>query len=239
MVTTADLISYWKLDESSGDAIDAHDSHDCGVYGATQGVTGKINNAYSFDGVNDYIYSSWYSTGTVKSISFWAKSDNTSFSSMAHVIDGGGSNGTITQFNIRGDLTGDPLQIYASDGSNYKYYQYDNVFTDTNWHFFVMITSGNTISLYKDGSLVSSTSSGGSATGDLYFNADSSNHYGFGRRNSGADRYFAGDLDEVGMWSKTLTSSDVSDLWNDGDGLADPFNSTTTTHNAPFFGVNF
>ena len=39
------LISYWKLDEESGDAIDACGNNDGTVTGATQGAAGKINTA--------------------------------------------------------------------------------------------------------------------------------------------------------------------------------------------------
>src|SRR6056297_932617 len=70
------LVSYYSLDESSGDAIDYISGNDGTPNGGvTQGVTGQVNGAYSFDGSNDYInignlqndiftWSVWFNTDT-------------------------------------------------------------------------------------------------------------------------------------------------------------------------------
>jgi hypothetical protein len=50
-----DLVAYYDFDETSGDLLDKFGSADGTLYGATQGQTGKINNAYLFDGTNDSI----------------------------------------------------------------------------------------------------------------------------------------------------------------------------------------
>lgn len=43
----SNLISYWELDESTGDAIDSHGSNNGVVTGATQGVTVRIDDSYN------------------------------------------------------------------------------------------------------------------------------------------------------------------------------------------------
>jgi len=51
MALTDNLVSYYKLDESSGNAIDAHGDNDGTLTGnITQNSTGKINTGYAFDG---------------------------------------------------------------------------------------------------------------------------------------------------------------------------------------------
>src|SRR6056297_1422363 len=52
---TPSLTSYYKLDGTSGDVIDSHGTNDGTNNGATRGETGKINDAFDFDGSNDYI----------------------------------------------------------------------------------------------------------------------------------------------------------------------------------------
>ena len=42
---------------------------------------------------------------------------------------------------------------------------------------------------------------------------------GFG----GASQYFAGTIDEVGIWSRALTSTEVTSLYNGGAGFQYPF----------------
>lgn len=53
------LVAYYPLNETSGNAINqapaTFGTLNGTVTGATQGVAGQIGNAYSFDGVNDYI----------------------------------------------------------------------------------------------------------------------------------------------------------------------------------------
>src|ERR1019366_5212490 len=49
------LVSYWKLDELSGIAIDASDGNNGTQLNTTQGVAGKLNNAYSFNGFSSKI----------------------------------------------------------------------------------------------------------------------------------------------------------------------------------------
>jgi len=50
------LVGHWKLNETSGAVIDSSGLGNNGTnYGATTGVAGKFNKAYSFDGANDYV----------------------------------------------------------------------------------------------------------------------------------------------------------------------------------------
>ena len=49
------LVSYWKLDEFSGAVIDSVGLNNGINNGATQGASGKIGTAYSFNGTTDYI----------------------------------------------------------------------------------------------------------------------------------------------------------------------------------------
>ena len=54
MVSTTNLKSYYKFDETTGTtADDAHGTNDLTISGATLGATGKVGTAFSYDGSND------------------------------------------------------------------------------------------------------------------------------------------------------------------------------------------
>jgi|WetSurMetagenome_2_1015567.scaffolds.fasta_scaffold64666_3 hypothetical protein len=44
------IAGFWKLDETSGNAIDANGNYPGTVTGTTRGLSGKFGYAYSFDG---------------------------------------------------------------------------------------------------------------------------------------------------------------------------------------------
>jgi len=74
-------VAYYKLEETSGNAIDVVNSYNGTLFGGvTQGVTGKIGNAYSFDGVDGRvdlptsIYNDFDSNNFT--LSFWAKANS-------------------------------------------------------------------------------------------------------------------------------------------------------------------
>jgi hypothetical protein len=86
------------------------------------------------------------------------------------------------------------------------------------WTHVVMTYDGSVERIYINGSLDSSWSGTGSIV-------NSSDHLGIGMNlNTNGNPYasynrpFAGSIDEVGLWSRALTGSEVSDLWNGSHG---------------------
>jgi len=81
------------------------------------------------------------------------------------------------------------------------------------WQQFVERRSGGTFDLFYDDSLVATgTSSSALPT--------SSNPLLIGARNSGDGRNFTVDglVDEVAIWDRALSDSDIASLWNGGIG---------------------
>ncbi len=75
------LVSFWPLDEASGDAWDPINGNNGTVNGATQGASGQINTAYSFDGSDDYVDVGTFNTidtGESFSVSTWANIESLS-----------------------------------------------------------------------------------------------------------------------------------------------------------------
>jgi len=214
-----DITSYWKLDESSGIVIDQLGLNNGTNNGATTGVTGKINTAYNFIiADSDYINIS----------------NSTSINQ--YIINNEFSVSTWVNFNLRGtDATNNMVvfgrqnNIYintdkAADGFGYlevSFYMDDdsrqiakttiNPEIDT-WYHIVATYDGSNIYIYVDGV----------QEGTLAFSGtlrDSEEKIVFGQYGAGGD-YMDGIIDEVGLWPRALTPTEVTELYNGGDGLA-------------------
>jgi trimeric autotransporter adhesin len=83
------------------------------------------------------------------------------------------------------------------------------------WNQIIVDRSGNTLSIYLDGSLlVSDTSYVGSIN-------PSTNPLLIGRRDAQDGRDFSvdGRLDEIAIWNRALSTSEIASLWNGGAGM--------------------
>jgi hypothetical protein len=192
-----DIVSYYKLDESSGSVIDSAGSNDGTNNGATPNVAGKINTAYDFDTTGDDIDISSISISGDKTISMWVKADNSA-----------GEKWLIDSSTGR--------MIIASHAGVLSYYDSGWKATtldirDGNWkHVVAIITTGNVDFYVNDGtkqSLSITTNNIGGTTR-------------IGSHNNGNEYTWDGEIDEVGIWERALTSTEVTQLYNGGTGIS-------------------
>lgn len=214
MVSTTNLVAYWKMDDASGAIVDSHGSYDGTNTGASYGATGIINDCLDFESSEgDHVtVASFPALNGNFSISFWLKPESANPAN-AYPLNKG---------------TDKICQLY-----NGNLYTIDNsVFTAItagSWqHFVITYEAGQTPSLimYKNGSSVDSSNwsnSYSSSTGTFYMGDE-----------SGFSKPYDGLMDEVAVWTRTLTPTEVSDLYNSGAGLAYPFSSDITINPSPF-----
>jgi len=213
-----ELVSYYKLDETSGTTVtDSHGSIDGTNNGpATVGVTGKINTAYDFESADsDYISgdSNIGITGNdVRSISVWIKPESVTGD---FYIAGIGDTGLANQAFY--------LTIYNSQIRVVDINTNTPVSTGTinvgEWYHLVVTHDGTDTILYINGTQNATASS------KTYNTANNNIFMG---SNSAGILNFDGIIDEVGFWKRTLTSSEVSELYNSGNGFAYPFTPDET-----------
>jgi hypothetical protein len=215
------LLAYWKLDESSGDAIDSVGSNDGTVSGATQGVTGKIIDSYSFDGINDKVEfgsDSSLDPGTSDfSISLWFK---TSTDDRDVLWCNGGDEVTPRVVLYTKGSSGDfEVQIRDSGSSIDSFFSdTDGTFYNGLWHHLVVnLDRDGNVSFYLDGSShgVDDISA---FDGDTIWSGSSKTT--IGNKPNSDTQAFNGLIDEVGYWNRTLNSSEIQALYNSGSGLA-------------------
>ena len=223
----ANLVSYWKLDETSGNASDAT-GNGCTLTnnnGTTPYSAGIINNgaAPNISGTGQYLNNLNFSNavkGVPMTVSGWMN------------VASGGSQ----MIGIRAPDSDNTQAWIAWAPGNYVNARYGkasamittNLPTAGAWHFFALTDNGTAVTLYIDGVSQATANYSG------YFSG-TNRPFTIG---NGGDKdptsYYAGKVDEVGVWSRALSAAEVIQLYNAGKGLAYPFpanaaSSTPTT----------
>ena len=210
------LISYWKLDESSGNSIDSASG---GNNGTTTNIiysaTGKINTAYQFDATAYVDYGNpsnlSFSAG---SISYWVYPTNL-IGAMIHL-----SKGNVAD-DINGWWTGtlgdSILYIELANASSFQLEAISSGALSINtWYHVVATWDGSTVKSYINNIPVLNTAQTVTPITNVY-------NFNIGKSSHAASSFFEGTLDEVGVWNRTLTSTEISTLYNSGAGKAYPF----------------
>jgi hypothetical protein len=217
---SAGLVAYWNLDELSGDRIDSTghgnlitETNGTVVYDSN-GVIG--NAAYITDGNN----TSWLSISAgvcdpydqPKSYSLWFKLDQTNVGYQFILAQGETSDQrNINPFYLENNST--LTTLFTTNGSYWTNSINTSVVPTANvWHHVVLTLNGSIAKLYYDGALVGSTAySGEIQSTNSRFTLGHYNPYPSGV--NGTDK-FAGKVDEFGIWSRELSLSEVSFIYN-------------------------
>jgi RHS repeat-associated protein len=230
---TPDIVSYWKLDEGSGTtASDSVDANNGTLSGATW-TTGKVGDALSFDG-NDRVVipnSPGLNPSSI-TVETWVEFDRLAY--------GPGYSGTDAQFLIckGGDHTEGAYHLWQGGldssssylgftigraGGGLQLVTPEMTLETNRWYHLAGTYDGNTMKIYLDGVVQVSGDMGPIQVGNsspLYL---SYNDVG------GFLYYLDGSLDEVAIYSRALTASEIQRHYQNGldnhgylgDGLGD------------------
>lgn len=209
-----DIYLYFKFDETAT-TIDSV----AGLNTSTtaSNVTGKIGNAYQYSGsiTGTGGYKPYTASINEGSINFWIKTTDVLFQSFLQ--DGAGvSNNVDTAIGVGGNIgTGGSAPFCGSGNLCLSINRIVTVTTsassinDNSWHMITITVDGTTHRMYIDGLNVDNTT-----TGDNIFGGQNGD-FGFFM----GDASFIGTLDEFGFWNRSLTSLEVTQLWNEGTGI--------------------
>ncbi len=211
-VSTEGLVAYYSF---SGNATDmSGNGNDGTVSGATL-TTDRNNNsnsAYSFDGVNDYITSSNINLGSTFTIVMWGY--KSFWDSNGHRVMGGSSYQKPDYFTF--------MDYDANDGQqnrllidSVEYTYTEPIIPLTGWHQFIMSIDNTEkeFKVYQDGILLNTNNFTGTysqGSQPLIFGKTFNNYY-----------YWDGKIDDISIWNRTLSQSEITDLYNNGLGEQD------------------
>ena len=206
------LIAYYTADNTPNDVLGTYNG--TLVNGTTYG-TGIINQGFSLDGVNDYVDISpslgASLTAPTSSFSYSAWIYKTK-SGQGFIIQNGGSNFGCSMCVTSGGYLG----LFYGGGSGVRGVSNSAGFINLNtwYHCVVTYDGAGNIAFYKNGSAVDTQTvswTDGAGTADAWIGSF-----------LGASNYFGGIIDEVGIWNRVLSASEVTELYNGGTGKQYP-----------------
>lgn len=220
MSLTDSLVSYWAMDEASGDALDAHGTNDLTDHNTVGSAAGKVNNARDFESGNSEYFAhtsnSDLQTGDIDfTLSFWVNAE--SLSGFPVIGKKGNENSpTVNDEWVLFYNGGSSRFVFGvTSGTSQGSVSADNfgAASTATWYFIVVWhdSVNNEIGISVNGTVNTQSHSIGANAGTSDFEIGSSVSQGL---------YWDGLIDEVGFWKRTLTSQERSDLYNGGDGLA-------------------
>ena len=248
MALTTSLNAYYKFDESSGNASDSVGSNTLTNNGTATYSAGKINNGTALARASTQYFSiadtSAFDLSGDFSVSCWLKVATAPTSGQQFVIMGKDANGA--------DNTRSYDLNYANSGGTKRFelaifptgYSYPSY-----WAGAFNYDLGTATWVYV--TVVVTIANGNSTKAELYINGTSQGNFtlfdGTGAtsvQNStsafqiGYESFqgaFDGMIDEFGLWSRVLTSTEVTQLYNGGAGLAYPFGESSSNSNFLMF----
>jgi Concanavalin A-like lectin/glucanases superfamily/Carboxypeptidase regulatory-like domain len=195
---------------SEGSALDVRGGNNGTLQNGTAFAPGKVGQAFSFDGSNDYISipkspALNFGTGDF-SVEFWAKFNNAG--GLGGLISGDnfGAAGDYNGWLFNNDFSSNGvgwLTRKASVGTAHARIPVSN-FSNGVWYHLAGVRTGRTINFYVNGTLVSS----GTETSAI----DVSNPYELriGSLSQGAPQNFSGLIDEVALYNRALSPVEVA-----------------------------
>ena len=236
MALIDNIIAYWKTDESSGNAASEVGGFTLTNNGTTAYSAGKINNAADFGASNttksltsantigldmsiNFTQNCWVNITTAPGVSvaetWFLWSNNTTANKK-------GSFGT-QYYNNAGTFQ---LYINRADSTANDQTGANQTLNVGTWYMLTITWNGTNNFIYLNGSGTPLITNASTRTG-----TDTTSGYTEGVQ-VGNDttnvRWLSGLVDECGVWSRVLTSTEITELYNSGAGLSYPFSSGPT-----------
>lgn len=199
------LEAYYKFDEGTGTT--SNESF-FGIHNAdlnnTVWVTGKIGNALYYNGT------AWVNTSyrmplhaKIKTMAVWFNTTSTA-DYQFFVTQGAALTGKFFSFYIEPASA----DLYFGGYSADKLIQSGVSLNE--WHYAVVVFNGSGVDTYFDGNYTNSYS--------VSLDTNETYPLTIGRKPDTENWYFVGELDELAVWNRTLNSTEVDTLYNNGSG---------------------
>ena len=222
----SDMIAHWKFDETSGTS--AADSTGNGNTGtltnspAWQGTAGKRGGAILLDGVNDYVTAGDINAaegiGSI-TVSTWVNHSVAGETQHVYKSNCDGANDSWEIYSGYPNTDGTAaFMVGSSDGTFSNSGSGTTDTSDGSWHMLTGVYDGAYIRIYVDGVEESSTS----YPGITIYNSAHNVEIGGRCNGGGSGHYVNGLMDEVRIYGRALSPSEITDLYNATNGTPGP-----------------
>jgi chitodextrinase len=205
---TNGLIGYWNFDEGTGSV--AHDTSGSGYNGVVSGATwtaGKINSALSFGVNTNSVTTPSIALGKTFSLTAWVNPTVIAQASYVRIAE----TYYATGFYVGTNAAGTAYKLIMSNGSGVTGSCGGLVFgcaeggtITSGWHLVTATYDGATARLYVDNALVGSDT----------FTAPGNTNLPLSIGHSSYGNAFNGAIDEVRLYNRALTATEVSTIYN-------------------------
>jgi hypothetical protein len=219
------LVAYYKCDETSGTTIVDEQGNQNGTTDGTVNVAGILGRALSFDASGEEMTIAYNANISLAgcaatSVSVWINITATAGTEThnSYIIRFINTAAPTTAFAIyQGSVTNKIYTGITNSGNTTTYANTTSAYTTTGvWIHIVSIAEADVANkIYING--VNVANAPGTFTG--VFAQDNVEYVG----NNGVE-HFNGLIDEIGIWHRVLTPTEVGQLYNSGSGYAYPFN---------------
>ncbi len=231
-VWTADLnvglMAYYDFDNSTAAQIDLIDNTGQGNDGAltnmenSDWVPGILGFSLDFDGTNEFV-----SLGNLSdkpneySLSFWVNMDD-HLGVQAPLVSANSSGSDASAWGVKFRNVGNNIEVFVSNNTNGN--GQVGIVADNNgerswnatnypvgtWVHFVTVVNTTNITYYHNGTLINAIPR------TILENTGEAFNMSFGQAGEIAANRFDGQIDEAGIWNRSLTAAEVTQLYNGG-----------------------
>jgi hypothetical protein len=233
MALTDNIAAYWKFDDSTN-LVDSVAAITLTNNGTTTFPTGFILQGPDFGSSNS---TKWLevanglgiTTGAM-TMAGWVNITTAPGSGVLYILVGVRSNGNL-DWSIRYNNSGGTLQVLGtSSGSTQTNITVNQTLTTGTWYFLTVAYDGSsTYTLYLNASSIGTATkanTGAGGTGTF-----------FGANFGGSGQFSSCKMDEWGFWTRALTGTEITTLYNSGAGLQYPFTGNTVKPRRALLGV--
>ncbi len=221
------LVSYFKLDETSGNAIDVRSKNDGTTQGVVQGKAGIVGNSYSFSGssnVNINAVLPAVASSKTGTLSAWVNPEWTPEGARV-ILSFGDTNAkeSIRLFQFANGKLG--IALTRNGSHRWRIETTSRVLSRGAWSHIVVAQNGKP-AIYVNGILVSQSYTVSTDLDDWFADCKGIDNARIGTLNaemSGESLGWNGRIDEVGIWNRSLSISEIAGVYNSGDGYGYPF----------------
>lgn len=222
MSLTTNLVSYYKFDSSnSNDSVGSNNGTDTSI--TYSSGNGKINIGAGFASASTsrISFSTLFTTGSADfTLLAWIKTSTVATQVIFSVGNTTTNNGLFLYVHTDGKLHFDLVNSGGPSSAS-------TTVNDGNFHLVAVTNTSGTVQLWIDGA-----TNGSSVSMSPNITAGTC---GIGRDMNSLNNYFNGAIDEVGIWSRALSSTEISQLYNSGAGFQYPFSTVNSGAFMQFF----
>lgn len=224
-VPTTNLVAWWGFSGNTNDT--SGNSNNLTNVGATLTAdrAGNANSAYSFNGTSNYMtktsLSYNFGLSTAHSVSFWIKKNG---SSEGVALMSGSNTGGNFIWLLQCDTT---KTIFGTNqqGSSWTWVNGPN-YSTTAWEHFVLVYNNKVMQMYKNGVFVGTNT-------NTYTAATSAALPFFVGSAIGGSGNINASIDDIGIWSRVLTATEISQLYSANLATSETKNTKTAVSISP------